>query len=276
MKMDIGYVCVNYNNSSYTHGAVKSLVVNREHQFHIVVVDNNSDEANVEILRKLQAEHANLEIIFNETNAGYFRGLNVGIARLKGRKPEIEFVVVGNNDLLFPPDFGNSIAENSAMLRLYPVICPDIVTLDGIHQNPHVIERISKIREVVYDIYYSNYHVALLIRRLANLTGRFTDRKDETEWTIRRQIYQGYGACYILGPAFFRNFAQLWAPTFLMGEEFFLSKQLRDLGMSKLYEPSIVVQHRCHAAMDKLPNRKVWEFSRDAHRVYRKHVRVIG
>jgi GT2 family glycosyltransferase len=276
MKMDIGYVCVNYNNSSYTRGAVKSLVVNREHEFHIVVVDNNSDAANVEILQELQAEHANVEIVFNETNVGYFRGLNVGIARLKERKPEMEFVVVGNNDLLFPADFGNSIAENSAMLRLHPVICPDIVTLDGIHQNPHVIKRISKIREVIYDIYYSNYHVALLIRRLANLTARFTDRKDETEWSVRRQIYQGYGACYILGPAFFRNFAQLWAPTFLMGEEFFLSKQLRDLGMSKLYEPSIVVQHRCHAAMDKLPNRRVWEFSRDAHRVYRKHVRVIG
>jgi GT2 family glycosyltransferase len=274
--MDIGYVCVNYNNSSYTDDAVKSLVVNPEHEFHIVVVDNNSDKSNVEILQKLQAEHTNVEIVFNETNVGYFRGLNVGIARLKARKPEVEFIVVGNNDLLFPPDFGNAIAKNCAMLRLYPVICPDIVTLDGIHQNPHVIERISRIREVVYDIYYSNYYVALLIRRLAKLTSRFTDRNDEAEWSIRRLIYQGHGACYVLGPAFFRNCAELWAPTFLMGEEFFLSKQLRDMGMSKLYEPSIVVQHRYHAAIDKIPNRRVWEFARDAHRVYRKHVRVIG
>lgn len=274
--MDIGYVCVNYNNSSYTRDAVKSLVVNQEHEFHIVVVDNNSDRANVEILQKLQAEHANVEIVFNDTNVGYFRGLNVGIVRLKIGKPDIEFIVVGNNDLLFPPDFGNSIAENSAALRLHPVICPDIVTLDGVHQNPHVIKRISRFREVVYDIYYSNYYLALLIRKLAKLTSRFTDRNDETEWAIRRPIYQGYGACYILGPEFFRNFAQLWAPTFLMGEEFFLSKQLRDLGMSKLYEPAIVVQHRCHAAIDKIPNRRVWEISRDAHRVYRKQVRVFG
>src|ERR1700676_135036 len=108
------------------------------------------------------------------------------------------------------------------MLRLHPVICPDIVTLDGIHQNPHVIERISRIRELVYDIYYSYYYVALLIRRLASLTARFTDRTDETEWSVRRLIYQGHGACYVLGPAFFRNCAELWAPTFLMGEEFFL------------------------------------------------------
>jgi GT2 family glycosyltransferase len=276
MKMDIGYVCVNYNNSSYTRDAVNSLVVNRAHEFHIVVVDNNSDKANVEILQKLQAEHANVEVVFNETNVGYFRGLNLGIARLKARKPEVEFMVVGNNDLLFPADFGNSIAENCAMLRLHPVICPDIVTLDGVHQNPHVIERISRVREVVYDIYYSNYYVALLIRRLAHLTARFTDRNDETEWSIRRLIYQGHGACYVLGPVFFQNFAELWAPTFLMGEEFFLSKQLRDLGLSKLYEPSIVVQHRCHAAIDQIPNRRVWEFSRDAHRVYRKHVRGFG
>ena len=273
--MDIGYVCVNYNNSTYTRDAVRSLVVNVKHNFHIVVVDNNSNRVNVEILQGLKAEHANVEVVVNEENVGYFRGLNVGIAKLRGSKPQIEFVVVGNNDLLFPNDFGNAIANHCDKLRSYPVICPDIVTLDGIHQNPHVIERISKIREIAYDIYYSNYYIALLIRKLAKLTARFTDRDDETQYSIGRMIYQGHGACYILGPMFFQKFAELWAPTFLMGEEFFLSKQLGDLGLSKLYEPSIVVRHCCHAAIDNIPNRRVWEFARDAHSIYRRHVRVF-
>ena len=275
MNMDLGYVCVNYNNSSYTREAVESLLENPEHKFHIVVVDNCSDAVNVDDLKKLRGEYENVEIVFNDVNVGYFRGLNTGIARLRAGSPKVEFIVVGNNDLLFPTDFGNAIASNSDRLRLHPVICPDIVTLDGIHQNPHVIERISKLREVIYDVYYTNYYLALLIRRLARLTTRFTDREDETQWSTRRLIHQGHGSCYILGPVFFQSFAELWAPTFLMGEEFFLSKQLRDMGMSKLYEPSIVVCHRCHAAIDKIPGRKIWEFSRDAHRVYRKHVRII-
>jgi glycosyltransferase involved in cell wall biosynthesis len=271
--MNIGYVCTNYNNSSFTCEAIRSLTENAGHQFHIVVVDNNSGGTSVAELQKCAGEHSNVELILNAENLGYFRGLNAGIVRLRYTHPEVEAMVIGNNDLVFPSDFGDSILRNQDKLQTHAVIAPNIVTLDGVHQNPHVIQKISKLREVVYDLYYSNYHLAMIIRKLAKLTTKLTDRDDETQHEVAQPISQGHGACYILGPVFFEHFTELWAPTFLMGEEYFLSKQLEDKGLRKFYEPSIIVQHYQHAAVDKIPSRKLWEMSRDAHNLYRKHVR---
>jgi GT2 family glycosyltransferase len=272
--MIIGYVCTNYNNSSFTCDAIKSLAGESQHKFLIVVVDNGSSESSVAELRVCANRHANVELILNVENLGYFRGLNIGIRQLRDRHPEVEAMVVGNNDLVFPANFGDTVSHHWSALSTNAVIAPNIITLDGVHQNPHVINKISKLRELVYDLYYTNYYVAMAIRALAKLTTRFTDRKDEREYEVAQPIHQGHGSCYILSPTFFEHFAELWAPTFLMGEEYFLSKQLENKGMRKFYEPSIVVYHRCHAAIDKVPSRKVWEMSRNAHAICRQHARV--
>jgi GT2 family glycosyltransferase len=273
--MKIGYVCTNYNNSPFTCEAIKSLAANVGHRFQIVVVDNASNAPSVAEVRDCAARHDNVQLICNASNLGYFRGLNVGIGWLRREFPELEAIVVGNNDLVFPPGFADALSANRDKLSAHAVISPNIVTLDGIHQNPHVIRRISKLREVVYDLYYANFHLAMMIRRIARLTSKFTDRDDESEHAIAQPIYQGHGACYILTPIFFRHFSELWAPSFLMGEEFFLSRQLEEKGMQVFYEPSIIIQHHCHGAIDQVPSRRIWEISRAAHRLYRQHVRIF-
>jgi GT2 family glycosyltransferase len=93
---------------------------------------------------------------------------------------------------------------------------------------------------------------------------------------VAQEIYQGYGACYLLGPEFFRHFEELWAPTFMLHEEYFLSKQLSDKGMRVYYEPSIRVQHRCCGATGKLSSRKAWETARAAQKIYRQHVKIFS
>ena len=159
---------------------------------------------------------------------------------------------------------------NISLFKDFPVISPDLVTLDGVHQNPHVINKISKRREIIYDLYYSNYFLSILIGFAAIISKRFTGRSDNKQFEIARTIEQGYGACYILGPLFFEHFSLLFAPTFLMGEEFFLSKQLEKKGFKVFYEPKIKVNHHDHATMGKLPSRKLWKISSDSHKIYRK------
>ena len=274
--MKIGYVCTNYDNSVDTREAVRSLLRNGGDEYRIAVVDNHSDNKNVEALKSVASEFQQTEVILNKENLGYFKGLNLGIRHLRASDPDIHLMVIGNNDLVFPTDFGESIRRNLATFEKYPVVSPDIVTLDGVHQNPHVISKIGKFREFMYNLYYANYYVAIAIRQLAKLTRNFTDRPDETQHEVAQEIYQGYGACYLLGPVFFRHFEELWAPSFLMHEEYFLSKQLSDKGFSVFYEPSIKVQHRCHGAMATITGRKAWEAARAAQKVYRQHVRIFG
>jgi GT2 family glycosyltransferase len=245
--MKVGYVCTNYNNSAHSREAVRSLLRDSGEEYRIVVVDNNSDSKNVEALKKVAREF-----------------------------PQVKMMVVGNNDLVFPSDFAESLRRNQSTLEKYAVVSPDIVTLDGAHQNPHVIRKIGKLREFIYNLYYANYYLAIAIQQAAKLTRSFTDRPDETQHKVAQEIYQGYGACYVLGPVFFRHFEELWAPTFLMHEEFFLSKQLSDKGLSVYYEPSIKVLHCCHGAMAAIAGREAWEAARAAQKIYRQHVRVFS
>jgi GT2 family glycosyltransferase len=261
----------NYNNAAYTRGAVQSLAKSPHwSDCEIVIVDNSSAAEDVRELERLKQEYPRIHVTLNELNVGYFRGLNTGIRYLREHYQGLDVIVVGNNDLVFPRDFVDAVLANAVLLERCWVIAPDIITLDGVHQNPHVLAGISKSRKLIYDLYYASYLLAISIRWIARVTRRFTRRTDSDAHRVAGPINQGYGACYILCPQFFRHFEELWAPTFLMGEEYFLSKQLLDKGQQVYYEPSIQVQHYDHASTDMMPNRKMWLITREAHRIYRE------
>jgi GT2 family glycosyltransferase len=226
-------------------------------------------------LRMLCQNHDCVTVVESAENVGYFRGLNIGLRTLRRERPDIDWVIAGNNDLEFPADICDTIARIADPLQSHCVISPNIVTLDGQHQNPHVIERISTFREVIYDLYYSNYYIGLLIYKLAKMFPRVSERSDEKQWQTARPIYQGHGSCYLLTPKFFTHFSELWAPTFMMSEELFLSKQLADVGEHVFYEPIIQVTHHWHGSLQNVPNRNRWEMARNAHQVYRKYVKVF-
>lgn len=274
--MDIGYVCTNYNNSSYTREAVRTLLASGSCNYRIFVVDNNSDAQNVEELVRLKEEFPAVKLLLRKDNVGYFRGLNEGIKEMRRQFPELGWTIVGNNDLEFPADFTDKLLRNMPQLGQHMVISPDVITVDGHHQNPHVISAISPLREISYDLYYSNYHLGMLIQKMASMLPSVSKRSDEAHWQEARAIYQGHGSVYILTPRFFDRFEELWAPTFLMAEEYFLSKQLSDVGTQVYYDPCIQIVHHWHASLAKLPSRQRWRFARDAHREYRKYVKVFG
>ncbi len=273
--MDIAYVCTNYNNSDFTVAAVNSLLSSEGHGIAIFVVDNASRPEEVRVLEALGAAHPAVHVIANPDNVGYFKGLNLGIKAAREMYPRTEWMVVGNNDLEFPEDFCAAVEQNQDTFRRHSVISPDVVTVDGDHQNPHVIAKISTVREIFYDLYYANYHLGQLIYRLAKAFPKATRRGDEDEWRVARPIYQGHGSCYLLTPRFFEKFRYLWAPTFMMAEELFLSQQLKEGGEQVYYSPAIRVIHHWHGSLQSVPSRHRWNMARDAHREYRKHVKVF-
>lgn len=271
--MRVGFVVTNFNNSSFTENLVKSISLNTNYTKSIVViVDNNSSSDDKALLKEVKNNYPEIVLIFNKQNVGYFKGLNIGLEYLKENYSDLNHIIVGNNDLFFPDDFIDKIINNKDLFEKYPVVSPDIISLDGIHQNPHVIGDISWIRNRIYDIYYSNYYLSVFISSAVKLFGTFFRRKDHFNHQKSQLITQGYGACYILGPIFFERFNLLWAPTFLMGEEFFLSKQLERKGFKVYYTPSFKVFHHDHATMGKLPSKRLWMISKDSHLEYRKYL----
>ena len=137
--MNYAYICTNYNNAHYTRDAVRTLNEGVVPPKTIVVVDNQSRSEDVAKLTALADEYDNVDLVLNDVNIGYFPGLNAGIERAQALDPKIRTMVVGNNDLEFPPGFGANLEKVIADARERPVIAPYIETLDGIAQNPHVV-----------------------------------------------------------------------------------------------------------------------------------------
>lgn len=268
--MKLGFTFTNYNNSLLSIQAAQSIASNRgEYDYEIVLVDNASTEHERKILAEPGALPPNCRVLWNTANVGYFAGLNLGIDALLDGGAHFDAIVIGNNDLVFDLAFFSGIRGASAKLASHAVISPSIVTLDGVQQNPHVISGVSRFREIVWDLYFSNFSISRLIAWVARRARFLVTRKDYLQNTIEGPIYQGYGACYILTPTFLSRYGRLWSPGFVMGEEFFLARQLLAKGEQMYYFPGITVKHYDHATVSELPSRKLWEMTRQYHRIYR-------
>lgn len=275
--MEIGIAVTNYNNSDLTEQLVRSLEsAATGHKVIVVIVDNNSCGEEKAKLEKLNSDSLDLKILFNSENLGYFAGLNIGIEAIRKIANAPDYVIVGNNDLFFGRSFFSNLSLVRKRSETYAVISPDLVTLDGVHQNPHVTKPISGVRKTIWRLYYSNYTISQIVLFIANRTKKYTNRKDSEAHRKPGPILLGYGACYILTPLFFKVFDRLWAPTFLMGEEYFFAKQLASEKMQIYYEPSLQVTHHDHATIGKLPSKELWNISRDSFRTYLRFSKTHG
>jgi len=272
--MKVGYVCTNYNNSRFTREAVESLLAAQgAARVRVVIVDNRSSDDDVAALTAIAREHPAVEVVLSDRNVGYFPGLNLGLRRLRELHPDIRHVVVGNNDLVFPADFLDRLEQHADVFEQWAVVAPDLVSGEH-HQNPHVLHPISRARRLVWDAYYRWYALAYVIRLFAEVTRPFTSRRETRVGhglhDQPRPIILGLGACYLLGPKFFQHFDLLYAPTFLMGEEFFLAEQVKTIDQSVYYDPRFVVHHHGAATTNEVPSRRLWTLSRDSHHVYKQ------
>jgi GT2 family glycosyltransferase len=268
--MNAGFITVNYNNAQHTENFVRSIeAAMAGEDFLIVVVDNDSAPADQERLVAFCQDKARVRLLCGGGNIGYFKALNVGLARLRQEMAHPDAVLVGNNDITVDTSFRTKLKTHLTLLQAQAVVSPDIVQENGEHQNPHLLGDVSHFRRLMWDVYHSSYWVGQAVLAMARFSRRFTGRKDHHFHRERGPIAQGYGACYLIGPAFFRHYLGLWAPTLLMQEEYFLYRQLQEIGQEMFYEPDIVVRHHGHASIGAVPSRKIWGISRESHLVFR-------
>lgn len=264
--MKTAFIHVNYNNSNLTINCIRSIIDN-DSDSDIIIVDNNSDLSEKEKLTIWKQENDSVQnkvtLIFETNNLGYFGALNVGLEYLKININKYDYVIIGNNDLVFNEIFFKKLKQVQLEDNIF-LISPNIVKKNGIHQNPYSINGTSKIRLFFYYIYYSNYTIAkiiLLITRILKVAKSEQNRKGFDKTQI---IYAGHGSCYILTRTFFKNNFSLVDNSFLMGEEFILAKQIRDTNGKIIYIADLIVTHDEHSSMKNIPSKVVYGYKQAA------------
>jgi len=266
------FVAVNFNNSDETLIYIKSIISQDFKNWNIVIVDNNSTIIDLVRLEDFCLNVPNVSLIKNEKNIGYFPALNIGLNAIQ--RNESDYIIVGNNDLSFQKDFIeklNTLVLDDDVL----VIAPNIVKLDVIHQNPHIISDFNLIEKIYRRVYYSNYYLAITLQFFYSKLKLLKGGGNRKENYRIIPILMGYGACYILTPNFFKHYKYLDAPVFLMGEEGILASQVMRAGGITLYHPELVVNHLDHTSIGKIPNKTLFKYSQLSYKYFIKNCKNV-
>ena len=265
----ISVVCVNFNNTGYTRKLMESLRTQRgrteEFTVECIIVDNSTCAEEAEECGKLAGCYSWITYSRPPKNLGYFGGLNYGLSI--SNAGDRQFVIIGNNDLQFDNEFCSDLHKREYDAKVFAV-CPDIITADGLHQNPHILRRIGRFRRFQLDLYYSHYYMS----RILLLILKIIRPVKSSRWQPPRacEIHMGVGACYILTAKFFKHFKKLNYPFFLYGEEAYISEQIHSEGGILWYDPGLRVHHAESASLSKLPSRATYEFERTGFPDFRK------
>lgn len=262
---------VNFNSSDLTINCINS-ILEFEKQATIIIVDNGSNQIEKDKLNKWIENNGfnttNIHFLFEPSNLGYFGALNKGLEFIRDEIDKYEFVLVGNNDLLFDESFFTVLKNVDVESDVY-VLAPNIIKSNGVHQNPYAIKKTSKIRKLFYRIFYFHYYLAKIILFLTKIFGLMKSDMDRSDFKTTQLIYAGHGSCYILTKSYFSNNFLLNNPTFLMGEEFVFAKQIRDTKGKIKYISNLKVLHNEHSSMNKIPSKVVYKYMQSTHKQFK-------
>jgi len=274
--MRVLFIHVNYNNSQKTIDCVASIFANiREGiDVYVIIVDNDSREEEKNILSEWHRalNDSRVKIYFSEKNLGYFPGLNYGLQRYKGLD-EIDYVIIGNNDLVFDTSFLSRLSG-----KTYPddvfVVCPDTINSDGRHRNPAVIQKYSRLRLLHLDLYFASYYIVVFMNFINRIIPFRGDQIDRPGYDKSQYICLGLGACYILTKNYIKQIRSIPTYIFLMNEEPALSDEVFRHQGRIYYDVDLIVNHREHSSVGRGLSKPMYKLGQKSYKILKKHVKL--
>lgn len=104
----VAVILLNWNSYEETKECIVSLADCDYENLKVCVVDNGSEDGSGEALEE---EFPEKTFVFNDENLGFAGGVNSGIERVQD--DELDYILLFNTDVAFPPDFLRSMVETA-------------------------------------------------------------------------------------------------------------------------------------------------------------------
>ena len=97
--MKLSIIVVAHNVELYIEKALNSCIAALDEEYEVIVVDNNSDDATLSLIRSVAAAHPNIfNVVENDTNVGLGFGRNIGMQHARG-----EYILFLDGDDWYSP-----------------------------------------------------------------------------------------------------------------------------------------------------------------------------
>lgn len=252
-KNEISFVILHYQDFETTKNSVSTLLKTLGDQnYSIVIVDNGSPNGTGVSLKTEFANQNKVTVILSDKNQGFASGNNIGY-RYAREVLGSSFVVVMNNDIFIrDPNFITKIKNQYAQTP-YALLGPDVITREGVHQNPlrdtrfeiSEIQRKIKIKKI-FLVYYRAKKIFGVGDRIQVLEKLFEqkDKRNKKKWEEPIVNPVLMGACIVYSPIFLKSEKYAFSPrTFMYGEEDLLAEYCYRKNYTCLYTPALQVTH---------------------------------
>lgn len=224
-------------------------------RLEVLVVDNSSRDASVEVARRhLPAA----QVIEAGSNLGFGAAVNLGLSHTSR-----EFVVTLNPDCIAPAEALEELAQCLAADPTAGFAGPRILLESG--KPDHASLRADP-DPVAALIYFSQ--VWRLFPRSPRLN-RYSLR--HLDYSAEQDLQAGMGACLMFRGEALRAVGGFDTSFFMYGEDLDVCRRIRARGFRGRYVPSAVVTHMKGAATRKHSRRMLVEFHRAMWRYYQVH-----
>lgn len=262
--VDLAVVIVNYNVAPLLQRCLQSVLNSQgPFTFRVCVVDNNSQDDSVAMVRK---EFPDVKLIANQVNVGYPAANNQGLRALDvGDGDEgPRFALLLNPDTEVPPDaFAHLLAYMDANEDV-GVVGPKLVLPDGT-LDLACRRGFDSMSALVYRM----LGLSTLFpqsRRFARYNMTYLDEDELAE------VDSVVGAFMLVRVAALRTVGLLDARFWMYGEDLDWAKRIKDAGWRIVYNPQVTVLHVKRASSRQNPRAQT-EFYRAMLIFYYKHYR---
>ncbi|RMH69704.1 MAG: glycosyltransferase family 2 protein [Gemmatimonadetes bacterium] len=218
---------VTWNSAAYIRDCLRSLLDSGPRiQLEITVVDNASSDETVSVI---QREFPHIRLIQNETNLGYTRAMNQGIAGAQG-----DFILQLNPDTILFPGALETMVD---FLQMHPevgLVGPQLLDPDGTVQPS--CREFPTFRTLVYEMFGLSW--------LFPRSPRFGHwRMGYFDHLTSRVVDQPMGACVLIRKDVMAQIGQLDERFFMFYSDVDLCVQVQRLGYQNYFLVDAQVTH---------------------------------
>lgn len=253
------FVVLHYQNLNDTVECIEALLKLHYEDYHIIVVDNGSPNRSGEELGKVFDKQKNVHLISSSINLGFAKGNNLGYIYAKNELHS-DFIFLLNNDTIIDqPDFISLIVSKYEKEKFH-ILGPDIITLDGRHQNPSVptLQNYSILKKQI-----RHHKMLLILARLGidllleKWKKKFIKKpfvsspetpnlaKDKEQFGVKL-----HGSALCFSTDYIEKYDGLYSKTFMYSEEAILYYVCKRDNLVTLYFPEAKVLHKEDGATD--------------------------
>lgn len=246
--MKIATIILNYNSSADCKRCIGDLLMQENVEQEIIVVDNCSKEEERSAVENLCNE-LSVTFIANDKNGGYNAGNNIGLRY--AAKKGYEYALIANPDMQFPNrDYLQKLLEPMLNDKEIVVCGSDIVTPEGVHQNP--AHRDGDWRSCW------GWFADLFMKKATDAYS-FIDN-----YTSSHYCSKVSGCCLLVRMSYIKDIGFFDEYPMLYCEEAILSRQVENANKKMYYttETQAIHAHKNSEKGDPIPRFKQWRRSR--------------